>query len=140
MNDDLKFDFYPLFLNLFYSSNSYDDCCLGKASSFYTFNTSSRLEFTKEFENKQKEFRDFLKNNGKRIQTIKKDFQNGFKEKVTIYATPFTAKLCHCEASDDRHFLSVYLPFTDFKPNSTFWNTGLSSKLYTDYSQMNPKY
>ena len=71
LNEKDDFDFSPFFLSLFYTSNAYDDCCLGKTSNFYTFTTESKFEFAEGFEKKQKILREFLKSNGKKIQTIK---------------------------------------------------------------------
>ncbi len=122
---DNEFDFKPLFLKLFYSSNSYDDCCIGKESLFYSFTEHSKFEFTDKFGKKQKELRQFLKNHSKVIQVIKKrnKWNKLLNEKVTISATAITAELCNCKIKEDRHFESVFLPTSDFKLNLKFWES-----------------
>ncbi len=144
LNDKFEFDFSPLFLNLFYTSNAYDDCCMGKASNFYTFTTESKFEFTKEFENKQKIFREFLKSNAKKIQTIKKKWENGRNETVTISAIPIKTKICNCKILDKKknyyNFESVSLPISDFELNNEFWKSKNASYIINDYSKFESEY
>ncbi len=143
VNKKYEFDFYPLFLKLFYPSNSYDACCIGKESRFYTHTEDSQFEFTKAFEKKQKEFRDFLKKNSKVIQVIKKrnKWNKLLNEKVTISATAITAELCKCKIKDDRHFESVFLPTSDFKLNPKFWESKNAFYLTDrDYSLLRANY
>lgn len=125
VNKNYEFDFYPIFLKLFYSSSSYDDCCLGKDSRFYTFDEHSKFEFSDEFGEKQKVFREFLQKNSKVIQIIKKQnkWNKLLNEKVTISATAIKATLCNCNIKEDRHFESIFLPISDFKLNSKFWGS-----------------
>lgn len=143
VNENYELDFYPIFLKLFYSSNSYDDCCIGKESWFYTFNEHSKFEFTDEFDEKQKEFREFLKANSKVIQVIrkKKKWNSLLNEKVTISAIPIKAKLCNCQLKEDRYFESVFLPTSDFELNHKFWISEKATKVTDrDYSGFRADY
>lgn len=143
VNENYEFDFYPIFLKLFYSSNSYDDCCIGKESWFYTFNEHSKFEFNDEFDEKQKELREFLKTNSRVIQVIRKKnkWNSLLNEKVTISATPIKAKLCNCQIKEDRYFESVFLPASDFELNPKFWNSeNADSVAERDYSGFRSDY
>lgn len=125
VNENNEFDFYPIFLKLFYSSNSYEDCCIGKESWFYTFNEQSKFEFADGFDEKQKELREFLKANSSVVQVIRKQhrWNKLLNEKITISATPIKAKLCNCQIKENRYFESVFLPTSDFQLNPNFWNS-----------------
>ncbi len=136
LNQDYRFDFVPLFLKLFYSSDAYEDCCKGQGTTFYTFTSESEFLFKEDFEKIQEDLKIFLKKNSKKIQTIKKKWNNGFKEKITISATPINAILCNCEIKDKIHFQSVFLPTTEFKLNLKFWEKEISRHLITDYSNL----
>lgn len=142
LNEKDDFDFSPFFLSLFYTSNAYDDCCLGKTSNFYTFTTESKFEFTEEFDKKQEILREFLKSNAQKIQTIKKQWQNGRKETVTISAVSIKAKMCSCKISDNKRydFESVTLPLSDFELNNEFWKTKNARYLGKDYSNFESEY
>jgi hypothetical protein len=142
LNEKDDFDFSPFFLSLFYTSNAYDDCCLGKKSNFYTFTTESKFEFAEGFEKKQEILREFLKSNEKKFQTIKKQWKNGRKETVTISAVSIKAKICSCKISDNKRydFESVTLPQSDFELNNEFWKTKNARHLEKDYSSFESKY
>ena len=125
INENNEFDFYPIFLKLFYASNSYETCCTGKESRFYTFNENSVFEFSDEFQRKQKLFREFLSKNSRVIQIINKknNWNKLLNEKITISATAFKAELCYCQILEERHFDFVYLPTSNFKLNPKFWGS-----------------
>ena len=140
LDTDGNFAFSPLFLELFYTSNSYDECCTGEPSRFYTFTTESKVEFTKEFSEKQEKLRNFLEKNKRKIQTIDKKWEVGLKEDVTIYAVPIKANLCSCKVLEDKQFESVFLPKSNFKLNSEFWQTEISKNITMDYSLLDLEY
>jgi len=142
LNGKYDFNFSPFFLSLLYTSNAYNDCCIGKTSNFYTFTAESKFEFTEEFEKKQKTLREFLKSNSKKIQTIKKQWKNGRKETVTISAVSIKSKVCNCKISDNNryHFESVTLPLSDFELNNEFWKTENARYLEKDYSNFESEY
>lgn len=142
INSNGEFKFLPFFLKLFYTSNSYDDCCLGKTSNFYSFNDKSEFEFAEGFEKKQEVFSDFLKSNSRKIQTIKKEWENGQKQTVTISAVPVKTKICSCKISDAKgyNFESVALPLSDFELDNEFWKNKKADYINTDYSNFDSEY
>ena len=136
---DKTIEFSPLFLNLFYSSNSYENCCKGDSSIFYSFQNNSKFEFDESFERKQDEFKKYIKQNSRKIQTIKKRNKNNklLNENITISATAIKAKLCNCKIEDKMHFESVYLPSSELKLNQEFWKSDEAFFILNmDYSKM----
>ncbi len=143
VNEYLNFEFAPLFMSFFYPSNSYDDCCLGEATHFYSINKESKFEFADDLEKRQEHLKKFLKQNSKKIQLIKKNWgqNNLLNERVSIYATPITAEFCSCKILDEKHFDNVYLPFGEIRLNPGFWNSEFASYLKNrDFSNMYPNY
>lgn len=88
---------YSFFLHEVGSSDQLESCCLGKPSDPYTYTTASEFNFPENHSQYLTELREFVKRNRQKIQVIKKEWKEGYKEKVTVYATAVRGKLCECE-------------------------------------------
>ena len=88
---------YSLFLHEFYGSEQLASCCLGKVSYPYTTTTGTEFNFPENYSEYLTELRELVKNKRQKIQVIKKEWKEGYKEKVTVYATTVRGKLCECE-------------------------------------------
>ncbi|MCA0133761.1 hypothetical protein [Winogradskyella alexanderae] len=94
---------YSLFLHELGSSDQLEFCCLGKTSDPYTYTTASEFDFPENHTEYLTELRELVKKNRQKIQVIKKEWKNGYKEKVTVYATAVRGKLCECEFGGKRY-------------------------------------
>jgi len=88
---------YSLFLHEFYGSEQLESCCLGKVSYPFTMTTATEFKFPENYTEYLTGLRESFKNNRQKIQVIKKKWKDGYKEKVTVYATAVRGKLCECE-------------------------------------------
>lgn len=94
---------YSLFLHEFYGSEQLESCCLGKVSYPYTMTTGTKFNFPENYGEYLTELRELVKKNREKIQVIKKEWKDGYKEKVTVYATAIRGKLCECEFGGDTY-------------------------------------
>lgn len=93
--------FYSIFLSEIYGSEQLESCCLGKKSYPYTMTTETEFNFPENHSEYLTELRELVKKNRRKIQVIKKEWKNNYKEKVTVYATAVRGKLCECEFGGD---------------------------------------
>ena len=94
---------YSLFLHELGSSDQLESCCLGKTSDPYTYTTASEFNFPENHPEYLTELRELVKKNRQKIQVIKKAWKDGYKEKVTVFATTVRGKLCECEFGGDKY-------------------------------------
>ena len=94
---------YSVFLHELESSDQLESCCIGKTSDPFTYTTASEFNFPENYVEYLTELRELVKENSQKIQVIKKEWKDGYKEKITVYATAVRGKLCECEFAGDRY-------------------------------------
>lgn len=102
-NDYKEPRIFSLFLYDFFGSEQLESCCLGKVSYPFTLTTGTEFNFPENYSDYLSDLRKLIKNNRKKIQVIKKKWKEGYKEKVTVYATAVRGELCECEFGGDRY-------------------------------------
>ncbi|WBL23813.1 hypothetical protein [Zunongwangia sp. HRR-M8] len=130
---------YSLFLHEFYGSEQLESCCLGNVSYPYTMTTATATEFN--FPENHSEYltelRELVKKNREKIQVIKKEWKNGYKEKVTVYATSIRGKLCECEFGGDTYLTKgdrISFPKGDYEIIKDYLTKEKRILLFKDFS------
>jgi hypothetical protein len=131
---------YPLLITD-YSFDNLEDCLKNQKIDPFSYSTQTNFKFPIGFI-------DSLNNNSKKlnlekrlIQTIKKKWTNGYKEKVKIYAIPVKGEFCNCDLYVDfRNNFSyngkIYLGTSKILIDNSFWNSEISSTLKSiDFSK-----
>ena len=136
---DTELEFYSLIMELYYSSDQYDDCCEGAPFHPYVFTIESKFDFDENLEDKMIELREFIKNNRRKLQTVKMKWANKYSEKSTIYGTPIKTKICSCELIS-KHSLKtnnrIFFPKSAFELNNEYWKKDRTSIIYRDFSNL----
>jgi len=128
---------YSIFITEFYGSEQLESCCSGKTSYPYTYTTASKFDFPENYSEYLTDLRNLIKKNRKRIQLINKKWNNNYKEKIEVFATPIGGKLCVCE-NGGKVILSpedlISFPKGEFKIIDDYWNDNKSILLFKDFS------
>lgn len=134
-------EIYSIFLHEFYSSDQLESCCLGKTSYPYSYFTNSKFDFPENYSEYLNSLRDLVKNNRRKIQVIKKQWEKNHKETVTVYATPLRGKLCVCECGDNLYDAEKGSKISFPKGNFTVIENYLTEEkrilLFKDFSKFN---
>ena len=118
----------PLYL-VGFSSTDFKECCTDKSLILFNSTTEETFEFAEDFKNDQNTLIKLIAKERKRVQTIKKKWVTGYKERVTIYLTPINGKFCLCSVvhKDGGSKLGyegqAAMPVSGFSYDSTFWSS-----------------
>src|SRR5476651_2275508 len=86
------FTLYPLYFENF-SQTNLSDCMKGNK---INIGASAVDKFDKAYLGELSSLKSLIKKNRIKMQTITKHWVNGYKEDVTIYATPISGNFCRC--------------------------------------------
>ena len=131
---------YSIYLHELGTSDQLESCCLGKISDPYTYTTASKFDFPENHGEYLTELRELVKKNRKKIQVIKKKWQNGYKEKVTVYATTVRGKLCECEFGGDTYIKTgekISFPRGNYEIVKNYWTKDKQILMFKDFSDFN---
>jgi len=108
-----------------YSKTLLDDCLKNKIVSPFNFYTDDKWNFTPEYLDLQKKMPSLIYENRIKIMTIRKKWNNKFKEKIRVYITPVVGEFCECPISENNgskinYMDSIYFPIKNVKYNSLF--------------------
>lgn len=138
-NPENELEFYSLIMELYYSSDQYEDCCEGTPYRPYVFTRESKFDFDENLEDRMTELLEFVRVNRRKLQTIKMKWDNKYNEKTIIYGTPIKTNICSCELisknslkDDDR----IFFPKDKFKLNNDYWKKDKSYIIYKDFSNL----
>lgn len=131
---------YSLFLHEFYGSEQLEFCCLGKVSYPYTMTKGTEFNFPKNYSEYLTDLRELVKNNREKIQVIKKEWKDGYKEKVTVYATTVRGKLCECKFGGDTYLTKgdrISFPKGNYEIIKNYLTSEKRILLFKDFSDFN---
>ena len=131
---------YSLFLHEFYGSEQLESCCLGKISYPYTMTTGTEFNFPENYSEYLTELRELVKKNREKIQVIKKEWKDGYKEKVTVYATAVRGKLCECEFGGNTYLTKgdrISFPKGNYEIIKNYLTKEKRILLFKDFSDFN---
>jgi hypothetical protein len=132
-----KVSLYSIFLHEFYGSEQLDSCCLGEVSYPYTYTTATEFKFPENHSKYLTDLRELVEENRQKIQVIKKEWRDGYKEKVTVYATAVRGKLCECEFGGDRFLTKgdrISFPKGNYEVLKDFFTLDKRILLFKDFS------
>ena len=122
-----KVSLSPIYFTGF-SKNNLDKCCQGEVIDIFTVTTGSTYDFKEGYEQSIEGLVRIVDVERRKVQTITKEWSNGYKETIKIYATPIIGKFCRCDiGKEDGDKINyndmVYLPLSDFSFNANFWKS-----------------
>ncbi|OEY71718.1 hypothetical protein [Salegentibacter salarius] len=126
-----------LFLHEFYGSEQLESCCLGKVSYPYTMTTETEFNFPDNYSDYLTDLRALVKKNRKKIQVIKKEWQEGYREEVRVYATAIRGKLCECEFGGNTYLTTgdqINFPKGEYEVLDDFLTKDKNILLFKDFS------
>jgi len=129
---------YSVFLHEFYGNDQLESCCLGKVSYPYKVTTSTTYEFPENYSEYLSELRNLVKNNRKKLQTIRKEWKDNHKETITVYGTVLRGKLCKCDFGGDRYLttgVQISFPTGEYEVVEDYWTDDKSEILFFDFSE-----
>jgi hypothetical protein len=132
---------FPVYLDNFYATNDFNDCCSQKSIDIFTATTATKFEISDFYDKQLDTLILIVSKNKKLVQKITKKWTNGAKEDIHIWATPIIGQFCSCglvgysvERIDYKGL--IFLPKSDFSLFDDFWNQEISKEiLFTDYSK-----
>lgn len=121
-----------------------DKCATGGVAHFYGLSEGASDKYVNEIDS----FIKIINKNRKKIQTITLEWykdKTRRKEKIDVYAIPISGVFCTCFQEyyrgiykQDEFSGQIYVPFSDFKYNESFWNSQEWNIVkYADYSTVN---
>lgn len=119
---------FPLFLKS-YSKNDQIDCCNGKDIDPYaTFSGTIIQQFDSGDDHNQEILQAILKKHRKKLLTLTKKWKFGWKETVSVFATPVSGKFCSSNLHPVGQYQygykgKVYVPYSSFAYLGTFWKS-----------------
>jgi len=128
---------FSFLLHEFYGSDQLESCCLGMVSDPYTMTTGTEFNFPENYSKYLTELRKSIKENRKKIQVIKKEWNDGYKEKVTVYATAVRGRLCECEFGGNTYLTKgdqVSFPKGNYEIIRDYLTKDKRILLYKDFS------
>lgn len=128
---------FSLFLHEFYGSEQLESCCMGQVSYPYTMTAGTEFNFPENYSEYLTDLRKLIKKNREKIQVIKKEWKEGYKEKVTVYATAVRGKLCECEFGGDRYLTKgdrISFPKGNYEIIKNFLTKEKGILLFKDFS------
>lgn len=118
----------PLYLKGF-STTDFKECCTDKTLVLFNSTTEEIFEFATDFKHDQSTLVKLIAKERKRVQTIKKKWVTGYKEKITVYLTPISGKFCLCSivhkdgSSKLGYEGQAAIPVSGFSHDSMFWSS-----------------
>jgi len=144
--DSLKgnkdFKKYPLYFDEF-SKGDLKDCRENKDLLLFTLVSKEDFNIDNKIKSDIENLKNIVKNNRRKISRIVKKWDNGYKEKITIYATPIKGDFCFSNlSSNDEKLINykglVYLPTGNFSFNESFFETAKYKEIkFGDYISSN---
>lgn len=135
-NNDIKK--YPLYFDEF-SKEDLKDCQENKDLLLFTLVSKEDFNIDSKIKADIDNLKNIVKNNRKKVEQVVKKWSNGYKEEITIYATPIKGNFCFSNlSSSDEKMINykglVYLPVGDFSFNESFFKTTKYKEVrYGDY-------
>src|SRR5688572_18738273 len=86
----------PVYLHTFFSTNDFTACCNNKPIDIFTSTTESNYKFEDEFNKNLDALNKIVLSGRRKIQTIKKTWDKGLSETITVYATSIKGQFCKC--------------------------------------------
>lgn len=128
---------YSSITPLFISDYSYDmiaQCKNNIPVDPFTFTTETSFSFPDSVSQNIEQMNKLISKNKKLIQTIKKKWETGYKEKVKIYATPVIGDFCKCKFENFSKVefdttKQIFIGFNKFYQQNQFWNSKSSNEL-----------
>lgn len=123
---------YPLYFDEF-SKDDLKSCQENKDLILFTLLSGEDFDIDDKIKSDIKNLKKIVKDNRKKIERVVKKWSHGYKEKITIYATPIKGDFCFSNlSSKDEKLINykglVYIPNGNFSFNEPF----LGTKKYRD--------
>ena len=125
-----KSTLFPLAISLnVYNKNDQIDCCRGKE--IEPFSGAVKLpieEFSSDDKNNESQIKTILRHHRKKLMTLTKKWESGWRETVSVFATPVSGKFCSSNLDEygQRRFNykgKVFLPYSSFTYLESFWES-----------------
>lgn len=133
---------YPLYFDEF-SKDDLKDCRENKDLLLFTLVSKEDFNIDNNIKSDIHNLKGIIKSNRKKVTRVVKKWSNGYKEKITIYATPIKGDFCFSNlSSNDEKMINykglVYLPVGSFSLNESFFETAKYKEVkYGDYISTN---
>lgn len=137
-----NFSKFPLYFDEF-SKDDLKSCRENKDLLLFTLLPKEDFNLDEETKSNIKYLKTLIDTNRKKIKKVVKKWSNGYKEKITIYATPIKGDFCfsNLSAVDEKlinYKGTVYLPLKNFSFNKSFFESDKFKEIkYADYISSN---
>jgi len=117
---------FPLFLKS-YTRNDQIDCCNGKDIDPYAIFTGTKQFDAMDYSN-MRQLATILKQHRKKIISLTKKWETGWRETIDVFATPISGKFCssnlHPAGQQQYGYKGkVYIPYSSFMYAGMFWTS-----------------
>ena len=109
----------------------YGACCEGDVVDLFKIQRDDRPILDNSVNQQIMELTNLIKDSQKKFQTIKKNWGNGYKEKIIVYLTPISGLFCRCRIAESAseiigHRGFMYFPKSGFELINGFWESNKS--------------
>lgn len=137
LNDSLSMKKYPLYFDNF-SSDDLKDCRENKDLYLFSYHSDEEFILDDKMQSDINNLKRIVKDNRTKVERITKKWGKGYKEKITIYATPIKGEFCIGNmSSSDEKFTNykglVYLPTGNFSYNKLFSESETYNQIKKEY-------
>ena len=129
----------PLFLTGF-TNDQFQSCCNGNEVDIYSFKKGDTFDLSDQY---LITLNGIIEKNKRKIQTVTKNWNNGYKERIDIYVTPVKGQFCMCPMSQKSEEMigfngCIFLPKGNFVYDDSFWESAKAkSPILNDLYKVN---
>ncbi|HTF22202.1 MAG TPA: hypothetical protein VK658_29180 [Chryseolinea sp.] len=132
----------PLYLTGF-SLTDFKECCTDNSLILFNTAVGENFNFGADFVNSQNILIQLIATKRKKVQTIRKKWVTGHKEKAVVYLTPISGRFCLCPivhrdgSSKLGYDGQAAIPVSDFSHDSIFWSSSEARQIERfDYADL----